>query len=110
VSRTRKGSKGPGWEPWSNNLDKQEQKADYVESSEGEEVSRIKEAISELSKVVDSAALNPRWTPTFYAVLAALGAAYDVERSHVYGHSSFADLANDTLGIALTALADEVLT
>jgi hypothetical protein len=31
VSRTRKGSKGPGWEPWSNRLDKAEQKANYKE-------------------------------------------------------------------------------
>lgn len=29
VSRTRKGSKGPGWEPWSNLREKQEQAADY---------------------------------------------------------------------------------
>lgn len=28
MSRTRKGSKGPGWEPWSNLREKQEQKAD----------------------------------------------------------------------------------
>lgn len=28
MSRTRKGSKGPGWEPWSNKTDKQEQSAE----------------------------------------------------------------------------------
>ena len=31
MSRTRKGSKGPGWELWTNKLDKQEQRADYRE-------------------------------------------------------------------------------
>lgn len=31
MSRTRKGSKGPGWEPWSNRHEKAEQKADYRE-------------------------------------------------------------------------------
>jgi predicted RNase H-like nuclease (RuvC/YqgF family) len=34
VSRTRKGSKGPGWEPWSNRQEKAEQKADYREEDE----------------------------------------------------------------------------
>lgn len=33
MSRTRKGSKGPGWEPWSNRDQKAEQKADYMEPS-----------------------------------------------------------------------------
>ncbi len=31
MSRTHKGSKGPGWEPWSNLREKQEQQADYKE-------------------------------------------------------------------------------
>ena len=31
MSRTQKGSKGPGWEPWSNRHEKAEQKADYRE-------------------------------------------------------------------------------
>jgi len=36
MSRTRKGSKGPGWEPWSNLEQKQRQRADYREDDEEE--------------------------------------------------------------------------
>lgn len=34
MSRTKKGAKGVGWEPWSNLRERQEQKADYLDKEE----------------------------------------------------------------------------
>ena len=31
MTRTRKGTKGPGWEPWSNRHEREAQRADYEE-------------------------------------------------------------------------------
>lgn len=85
MSRTRKGSKGPGWEPWSNLREKQEQRADYIEEEEVEMIDKSKWKISETEYLMGRDKAAPL-TPTMRTNMEKLLIAVNLIRD-LYGKS-----------------------